>query len=652
MKRSLADILIENSKVTKKVNGELATPSVDNIHTPDNHVGGKKSRTVDGKRGLGDRKAGKVSQVTPPKKGEKRKMKEDAARLASKGTPSTQGDGRTPAGKRSVPGELKNAKGNQKNRDEGIAKRKRMASPVVPSRSLEEGLGDNPDSKASMPFSKASNKDEGLKKPKVAKGKGVARGARIGTLGDNKKNPANIGKTRKMDKSYIGGVSAPVAKVKESLEDLADFLGTSLEINQSVVESNYPDGMDHSYLDDDGSDAAYDDAVDNMKYDVADFLKNEGPAYIADYQKFVNDPRAKDDTSWFDEHLAGLVEAAYEIAMAAFNVEGYDFEVDEDTLKPMLQQFMKQAGVAEEHIPYAFNDYMSEENVAENGNGNTLSNAQYLLRDKGYQVAGGGMTGGQMMFKNAEGNLATVDVHTWRPDEVVGWRVKGNGKNQEGRTVDELQAFLSQGAKTGSLFGRFRKKKAANEMSSGGAVGSAAIASGGGGQRPKGSLFADNVGEAHGTSKAYMDFTRMINDAEKEEHLYDLSVEFKKDRRLTHDEIDELDAAMYRKLRTLTNPAQQVATEDGGEVTSREIGGSLYFFGPEQALKDMQRKQGGRVGFSKNMDTWFYTNDEDEVTEDDPCWDSHEMVGMKNKGGRKVPNCVPKNESARYGRWS
>ena len=28
----------------------------------------------------------------------------------------------------------------------------------------------------------------------------------------------------------------------------------------------------------------------------------------------------------------------------------------------------------------------------------------------------------------------------------------------------------------------------------------------------------------------------------------------------------------------------------------------------------------------------------------DPCWDSHKQVGMKKKGGRMVPNCVPKNE--------
>ena len=25
-----------------------------------------------------------------------------------------------------------------------------------------------------------------------------------------------------------------------------------------------------------------------------------------------------------------------------------------------------------------------------------------------------------------------------------------------------------------------------------------------------------------------------------------------------------------------------------------------------------------------------------------PCWKGYEMVGMKQKGGRKVPNCVPK----------
>jgi hypothetical protein len=26
------------------------------------------------------------------------------------------------------------------------------------------------------------------------------------------------------------------------------------------------------------------------------------------------------------------------------------------------------------------------------------------------------------------------------------------------------------------------------------------------------------------------------------------------------------------------------------------------------------------------------------------CWPNYEMIGMKKKGGRKVPNCVPKRK--------
>jgi hypothetical protein len=36
--------------------------------------------------------------------------------------------------------------------------------------------------------------------------------------------------------------------------------------------------------------------------------------------------------------------------------------------------------------------------------------------------------------------------------------------------------------------------------------------------------------------------------------------------------------------------------------------------------------------------------EEERMKGKDPCWDDYEMVGHKNKGGRKVPNCVPKNE--------
>lgn len=33
----------------------------------------------------------------------------------------------------------------------------------------------------------------------------------------------------------------------------------------------------------------------------------------------------------------------------------------------------------------------------------------------------------------------------------------------------------------------------------------------------------------------------------------------------------------------------------------------------------------------------------DAAEDSDPCWKDYEMVGMKTKNGKKVPNCVPKS---------
>jgi len=35
----------------------------------------------------------------------------------------------------------------------------------------------------------------------------------------------------------------------------------------------------------------------------------------------------------------------------------------------------------------------------------------------------------------------------------------------------------------------------------------------------------------------------------------------------------------------------------------------------------------------------------DEGVKDDPCWDGYEMIGMKKRGGKEVPNCVPEGTS-------
>jgi hypothetical protein len=38
-----------------------------------------------------------------------------------------------------------------------------------------------------------------------------------------------------------------------------------------------------------------------------------------------------------------------------------------------------------------------------------------------------------------------------------------------------------------------------------------------------------------------------------------------------------------------------------------------------------------------------------EKMKDDPCWKGYQAVGMKNKNGRKVPNCVPVKKDAEHG---
>lgn len=37
-----------------------------------------------------------------------------------------------------------------------------------------------------------------------------------------------------------------------------------------------------------------------------------------------------------------------------------------------------------------------------------------------------------------------------------------------------------------------------------------------------------------------------------------------------------------------------------------------------------------------------------EKMKNDPCWKGYEMVGKKNKGGKKVPNCVPVKKDAEH----
>jgi hypothetical protein len=95
--------------------------------------------------------------------------------------------------------------------------------------------------------------------------------------------------------------------------------------------------------------------------------------------------------------------------------------------------------------------------------------------------------------------------------------------------------------------------------------------------------------------------------------------------------------AQLKELAQLAERDDLLAWE---EICKKAKGG--MFMGLEQNLEQIRhgieelaakRKQGGVAsrGIDKNIGE-----------DNDPCWDSHKMVGTKKKGGKTVPNCVPK----------
>ena len=79
-------------------------------------------------------------------------------------------------------------------------------------------------------------------------------------------------------------------------------------------------------------------------------------------------------------------------------------------------------------------------------------------------------------------------------------------------------------------------------------------------------------------------------------------------------------------------------------------------------MEDIKRKNGKRNNrFTKDWSIWhrYYTHAQfssvgnrtykDSMKKTykeflEACWDTHKQVGYKMKGGKRVPNCVPKNE--------
>jgi hypothetical protein len=82
----------------------------------------------------------------------------------------------------------------------------------------------------------------------------------------------------------------------------------------------------------------------------------------------------------------------------------------------------------------------------------------------------------------------------------------------------------------------------------------------------------------------------------------------------------------------LSHPGEDEMAQDMGEKKDHDKDGDIdsddYMMAKDKAIK-------GAMGKEQSSD-----NAEDS----DPCWKDYEMVGMKKgKGGKPVPNCVPKS---------
>ena len=66
----------------------------------------------------------------------------------------------------------------------------------------------------------------------------------------------------------------------------------------------------------------------------------------------------------------------------------------------------------------------------------------------------------------------------------------------------------------------------------------------------------------------------------------------------------------------------------------------------EQRAKAAGKAEAASI-YRKYINATKKTNEEEQL--DEKCWDTHKQVGMKNKGGRQVPNCVPKESAIMKG---
>ena len=121
----------------------------------------------------------------------------------------------------------------------------------------------------------------------------------------------------------------------------------------------------------------------------------------------------------------------------------------------------------------------------------------------------------------------------------------------------------------------------------------------------------------------------------------------KEDKPVIKKVVDKLKGASQAHAGQAKDLEKAIKTEK--RIRPKRIGEELEETHMSTAKKQnaQQRSVGGEKEIIKKESTEWKTFAQLRNEIDEACWDSHKQVGFKMKGGKRVPNCVPKSEEVK-----
>ena len=93
-----------------------------------------------------------------------------------------------------------------------------------------------------------------------------------------------------------------------------------------------------------------------------------------------------------------------------------------------------------------------------------------------------------------------------------------------------------------------------------------------------------------------------------------------------------------------------------GKAIKKKMSEGVRDMDPEKGTAERKARLEKKRGMKVDDHPEYKKEEVEEVEavaegDGDPCWDTHKQVGMKKKGGKMVPNCVPKTRTESFSSW-